>query len=69
MGCWGDMGSPKKHRVWDSENQSLLKVESFWIVFDTVEKKLSKKITTHPKSTPQAIPLANYERNPIIACW
>ena len=31
--------------------------------------KVSKKITTHPWSTPQAIPLANYERNPFVACW
>ena len=31
--------------------------------------KKSKKIATHPQSTPQAIPLANYERNPFIACW
>ena len=30
---------------------------------------LSKKIATHPQSTPQAIPLPNYERNPFIACW
>ena len=30
---------------------------------------VSKKITTHPYSTPHAILLANYERNPIIACW
>ena len=22
-----------------------------------------------PQSTPQAIPIANYERNPFIACW
>ena len=30
---------------------------------------VSKKIATHPQSTPQAIPQANYERNPFIACW
>ena len=29
----------------------------------------SKKIATHTQSTPQAIPIANYERNPSIACW
>ena len=29
----------------------------------------SKKIATHPQSTPQAIPLANYERNTFIAGW
>ena len=29
----------------------------------------SKKIATHSQNTPQAIPLANYERNPFIACW
>ena len=29
----------------------------------------SKKITTHPYSTPQAIPLASYVRNPLIAGW
>ena len=29
----------------------------------------SKKIATHPQGTPQAIPLANCERNPFIACW
>ncbi len=34
-----------------------------------IEFPSSKKIATHPKSTPQAIPLANYERNPFIACW
>ena len=31
--------------------------------------QVSKEVTTHPESTPQAIPLANYERNPFIACW
>ena len=65
----GRHGFPKKTPGLGQLNQSLFKVESFWRVFDTVEKKLSKKITTHPKSTPQAIPLANYERNPIIAGW
>ena len=29
----------------------------------------SKKDTTHPKSTPQTIPLDNYEKNPFMACW
>ena len=29
----------------------------------------SKKDTTHPQSTPQTIPLDNYERNPFMACW
>ena len=29
----------------------------------------SKKVTTHPWSTPQAIPLPNYERIPFTMCW
>jgi len=29
----------------------------------------SKKVTTHPWSTLQAIPLPNYERIPLTACW
>ena len=29
----------------------------------------SKKVTTHPWSTPQAIPLPNYERIPFAARW
>ena len=30
---------------------------------------LSKKITTHPWSTPKAIPLPNYERIPFTTYW
>ena len=29
----------------------------------------SKKVTTHPWSTPQATPLPNYERIPFTVCW
>ena len=30
---------------------------------------ISKKVTTHPWSTPQAIPLPNYVRIPFTTCW
>ena len=30
---------------------------------------MSKTVATHPWSTPQAIPLPNYERIPFTACW
>ena len=30
---------------------------------------ISKKVTTHPWSTPQAIPLPNYYRIPFTARW
>ena len=43
-----------------------------YIVFKNEKWHKSKKIATHPQSTPQAMPIANYERNPFIdfiACW
>ena len=49
----------------------------FWCVFFTnsgyFQKKSHKNMIQEnyntPHSTPQAIPLASYERNPFIACW
>jgi len=49
----------------------------FWCVFFTTsgyfQKKSHKNMIQEnyntPHSTPQAIPLASYERNPFIACW
>ena len=37
--------------------------------FAQINSYASKKVTTHPWSTPQAIPLPNYERIPFTTCW
>ena len=34
-----------------------------------IETGESKIVSTHPYTTPQAIPQANYERNPSLASW
>ena len=43
-------------------NYQVIQVVTFWF-------PISKKVTTHPWSTPQAIPLLSYERIPFTACW
>ena len=53
--------------VWDMKSEIIQEKQEKLDVLSMIY--FSKKITTHPWSTPRAIPLPNYERIPFTACW
>jgi len=56
------LGSCRQVKLHGSSN----KIRCLAVFGHTVD---SKTVTTHPWSTPQAIPLSNHERIPSTACW
>ncbi len=55
----------------NSTSSNLLQNRLFWKQEETPHSRNSKKITTHPIIAHPIgnPPFANYERNPIVACW